>query len=174
MADVGDGLRFAAGPIQSARRANVGGFALLLVYSSPARCRRHNLICVISAIGPSALSAIASPPRPPQPPAPVGHASGQLVDDEVTDLTDIPAIGSIDRGSVDVFARNASMGWMSSCACHHVPPCNGLLPFDHDVPQPITDWTHGRCAISSHDENPAGFGKRISPPPAANGCRNRA
>ena len=36
MADVGDGLRFAAGPIQSARRANVGGFALLLVYSSPA------------------------------------------------------------------------------------------------------------------------------------------
>src|SRR5262249_41505075 len=93
---------------------------------------QHNLICVISAIGPSALSAIASPPRPPQPPAPVGHASGQLVDDEVTDLTDIPAIGSIDRGSVDVFARNASMVWMSSCACHGVPPCNGLLPFQFD------------------------------------------
>src|SRR5262249_48818049 len=73
----------------------------------------------------------------------VGHASGQLVDDEMVDLTDIPAIGSIDRGSVDVFARNASMIWMSSCACHGVPPCNGLLPFqfDHggDVPQPITE-----------------------------------
>jgi hypothetical protein len=27
----------------------------------------------------------------------VGHASGQLVDDEVIDLTDIPAMGSIDR-----------------------------------------------------------------------------
>jgi hypothetical protein len=27
------------------------------------------------------------------------------------------------------------------------------------------DWTHGHCAISS-----AGFGKRISTPPAANGC----
>jgi hypothetical protein len=72
----------------------------------------------------------------------VGHASGQFVDDEVIDLTDIPAIGSIDGGSVDVFARNASMVWMSSCACHGLPPCNGLLPFqfdhDGDVPQPIT------------------------------------
>jgi hypothetical protein len=97
----------------------------------------------------------------------VGHASGQLVDDEVIDLTDIPALGSIDRGSVDVFARNSSMVWMSSCACHGIPPCNGLLPFNSITTgmflKRSPDWTHGRCAISSHDENPAGFGKRISP-----------
>jgi hypothetical protein len=60
----------------------------------------------------------------------VGHAPGQLVDDEMIDLTDIPAIGSIDRGSVDVFARNASMVWMSSCACHGLPPCNGFCLFN--------------------------------------------
>jgi hypothetical protein len=108
MADVGDGVRFAAGPIQSARRANVGAsLCSWIIITGTMPATQHNLICVISAIGPSALSAIASPPRPPQPPAPVGHTSGQLVDDEVTDLTDIPAIGSIDRGSVDVFARNA-------------------------------------------------------------------
>jgi len=52
----------------------------------------------------------------------VSHASRQLVNNEVIDLTDIPALGSIDRGSVDIFARNASMVWMSSCTCHGVPP----------------------------------------------------
>jgi len=55
------------------------------------------------------------------------------------------------------------MIWMSSCARHGLPPCNGFCLFNSITTEMFlnrsSDWTHGRCATSSHDENPAGLGK---------------
>jgi hypothetical protein len=112
----------------------------------------------------------------------VGHASGQLVDDEVVDLTDIPVIGSIDRGSMDVFARNALMVWMNSCACHGLFLLAMRFCLFNSMATRMflnhhRNWTHGRCAIFLDREVPAsaaflGREKRMPPraldPPAMN------
>src|SRR5262249_50844517 len=101
------------------------------------------------------IVAVAETQEAPKAHDGIGHASRQLVDDEVIDLTDIFAIGSIDRGSVDVFTRNTLMVGMSSCACHGVPPCNGRSPpqFDHeaDVPECIAGQIEARhCGMQGH------------------------
>ena len=58
------------------------------------------------------------------------------------DLADVPAIGSIDRGSVNVFARNALMVGMSSCACHDgVPPCKHFA---------FSIRSRGGCSATDH------------------------